>query len=283
MHFGEMLRHARETSGVALDSVTAKTRIPRRYLEALERGDLSILPGGAFDKGYIKTIADLLEVDPRPILDAYGAEVRRLGQETTESDQRPLRDLEALVPKKRRRSRPWIRFAIAAAIGSVAAGVLISRTSRPPEDSPAGGDAAPEASPSPAPEFSPAPDREPRGPSPQAILSSPGSLTVAGAAFGTAVVDRRLTGTADRFSAGTRVLFWTRVGGGQSGEMLRHVWLHEGQAVMRASLAIGGPHWRTFSALTLPRDAAGTWTVEARDPDGRVLAREQFLCLPPSP
>jgi nucleotide-binding universal stress UspA family protein len=97
------------------------------------------------------------------------------------------------------------------------------------------------------------------------------------------VESRRLVGRADRFVEGAEVSFWTRVLGGRPGDEIRHFWFHEGRVAMRADLAIGGSHWRTHSRLELPRGATGTWTVEARDLDGRILAREEFLCVSGEP
>jgi len=79
---------------------------------------------------------------------------------------------------------------------------------------------------------------------------------------------------------GSEVVFWTLVVGGRPGDSIRHVWFEDGRAVMRADLDIGGAHWRTYSRLGLPRGATGPWTVEARDPEGRLLARQEFLCVP---
>jgi hypothetical protein len=93
------------------------------------------------------------------------------------------------------------------------------------------------------------------------------------------VENRRLVGRADRFVEGTQVSFWTRVLGGRPGDAIRHFWFHEDHVAMRADLAIGGSHWRTHSTLELPRGSTGSWTVEARDLTGRVLARGEFLCL----
>jgi hypothetical protein len=42
--FGEWLRQAREERHLTLDILTQQTRIPRRHLEALEHGDLGLLP-----------------------------------------------------------------------------------------------------------------------------------------------------------------------------------------------------------------------------------------------
>jgi hypothetical protein len=91
-----------------------------------------------------------------------------------------------------------------------------------------------------------------------------------------------LVGRSDRFEEETPVWFWTRVIGGEPGDVLRHVWIYEGRPVMSAKLAIGGPHWRTYTRYRLPPDSAGSWVVEARAAGGQVLARQQFLCLPPS-
>jgi hypothetical protein len=97
---------------------------------------------------------------------------------------------------------------------------------------------------------------------------------------GTGLAGGWLVGESDRFPEGTRVSFWTRVLGGQPGHVIRHVWFREGQAVMSADLPVGGPHWRTYSRLLLAEGSAGSWAAEARTSDGRLLARQEFLCEP---
>jgi len=96
---------------------------------------------------------------------------------------------------------------------------------------------------------------------------------------GTAVKDKVLEGKAEQFPEGTRVWFWTRVEGGADGDRIRHVWIHDGKEVS-IGLAIGGPHWRTWSNKMLYPGSAGQWSVEARDADDRVLARQEFVCTP---
>jgi len=106
------------------------------------------------------------------------------------------------------------------------------------------------------------------------------SLTIADLGVGTAVEDRQLVGENDRFAEGQQVWFWTRVRGGTSGETIDHVWLREGVESTRVSLTLGGSHWRTHSGKMLWPDSAGDWAVEARDGEGRVLARREFVCVP---
>jgi cytoskeletal protein RodZ len=95
---------------------------------------------------------------------------------------------------------------------------------------------------------------------------------------GTGVVSNRLRGRSDTFTEGTVAWFSTKVVGGTAGRRIRHVWLHEGQAIQSIELPIGGPHWRTHSNKTLW--GTGEWTVEARDEAGHLLARQRFTCLP---
>ena len=80
------------------------------------------------------------------------------------------------------------------------------------------------------------------------------------------------------FEKGEVVWVGTRVVGGAIGQYISHVWLHEGRTVQQIKLELGGPHWRTHSRKKL--GVVGKWTVEARHPDGHVLARSAFTCVP---
>jgi cytoskeleton protein RodZ len=111
-------------------------------------------------------------------------------------------------------------------------------------------------------------------------VAAAGPLSVAEHGVGTAVENNRLVGQADRFSEGTRVWFWTRVVGGTRGQRIRHVWIREGSVISSATLKLGGSHWRTHSRKTLFPGSAGSWTVEARDAAGNLLARSDFTCTP---
>ena len=97
---------------------------------------------------------------------------------------------------------------------------------------------------------------------------------------GTGIRDRTLVGESDRFDEGTAVIYWTRVIGGASGDVIHHVWIHEGREMTRIELTLGGSHWRTHSRKTLWPGSAGSWTVEARDADGRVISSRSFDCRP---
>jgi transcriptional regulator with XRE-family HTH domain len=296
-----VLRRAREARGLTLAAVAERTRIALHHLEALERGDLEAMPAGPFGKSYIRSYAEVLGIDPAPILGAYHLQELRRGVGTAERDQRMLEELSHLVGGSheggarldRLRRRP-ARVAAAVALVAVLAAVgwLVARRAprEEPVNTPAPAPPVELAVPPPAQPPAPQPPAPTTPPSPAvpsqeaAVAKPPASglptdtLRVAEFGVGSGVVDRRLVGRSDRFPEGTRVYFWTLVVGGQPGHAIRHVWFQGGRAVMRTELPIGGPHWRTRSSLVLPYGSAGPWTVEARTSDGRLLARNDFVC-----
>lgn len=68
---GEKLRLAREARGITISEVSAQTRIATRYLEAIEENNYKPLPGGVFNKGFIKAYAKYVGVDETEALNDY--------------------------------------------------------------------------------------------------------------------------------------------------------------------------------------------------------------------
>ena len=58
--FGEKLRRERELRGVALDDIADSTKIGTRMLRALEEEHFEVLPGGIFNKGFVRAYAKYL-------------------------------------------------------------------------------------------------------------------------------------------------------------------------------------------------------------------------------
>jgi cytoskeleton protein RodZ len=71
---GEALRSAREAQGKSLDDAAEATRIRPSYLEALEREEFGELGGSVYAKGFLRSYAGYLGVDPAPLLEAYRAQ-----------------------------------------------------------------------------------------------------------------------------------------------------------------------------------------------------------------
>lgn len=68
---GEKLRQAREAGGITLSEVAEQTRISSLYLESIENDDYRILPGGIFNKGFVKSYAKFVGIDEQEALLDY--------------------------------------------------------------------------------------------------------------------------------------------------------------------------------------------------------------------
>jgi transcriptional regulator with XRE-family HTH domain len=70
-NFGERLKRERELREVTLEEITQATRIGPRFLEALENEDWEKLPGGVFNRGFVRSIAHYLGLAEEAFLAEY--------------------------------------------------------------------------------------------------------------------------------------------------------------------------------------------------------------------
>ena len=74
--FGEHLKREREMRGVSLEEVSAATRIAPRCLVALENEQWDQLPGGVFNRGFIRAVARFLGLDEDSLVSEYALETK---------------------------------------------------------------------------------------------------------------------------------------------------------------------------------------------------------------
>lgn len=72
--FGRRLREARERRGVSLRQIANATKISMSVLEALERNDISRLPGGIFSRGFVRSYAVEAGLDPEETIQDFIAQ-----------------------------------------------------------------------------------------------------------------------------------------------------------------------------------------------------------------
>ena len=75
--FGEKFRKAREKKDITLDAVSNVTKISSRMLQAIEDENFDQLPGGVFNKGFIRAYAKHLGMDAEEAVTDYLACLRQ--------------------------------------------------------------------------------------------------------------------------------------------------------------------------------------------------------------
>jgi cytoskeleton protein RodZ len=74
---GETLREARMRRHLDIADVERRTKIRAKYLRALENEEFGMLPGPTFVKTFMRTYAEMLGLDPHPLVEEYRATYER--------------------------------------------------------------------------------------------------------------------------------------------------------------------------------------------------------------
>jgi cytoskeletal protein RodZ len=78
-NIGEQLRQAREGRGIPLREISDQTRISMHYLEAIESNDYKRLPGGIFNRSFVKAYARYVGYDEKEAIEGYTRYMRDSG------------------------------------------------------------------------------------------------------------------------------------------------------------------------------------------------------------
>ena len=68
---GDDLKQLRKTVGIKIEDLFEVTRITVSILEAIENDDFGTLPSTVYLKNFLKTYAELFEIEPKKIIDGY--------------------------------------------------------------------------------------------------------------------------------------------------------------------------------------------------------------------
>ncbi len=81
---GEKLKQARESRGITISEVAEQTRISSLYLESIENNDYRGLPGGIFNKGFVKSYAKYVGINEQDALQDYAQLIAEQGESNVE-------------------------------------------------------------------------------------------------------------------------------------------------------------------------------------------------------
>ncbi len=73
LHAGDKLRQERQARGLSLEKISQVTHIRVSYLQALEAGELDLLPSLTQARGFIRAYAGILELNPDDLLEEIDA------------------------------------------------------------------------------------------------------------------------------------------------------------------------------------------------------------------
>src|SRR5215831_1550147 len=120
-NFGNSFKKAREHRGLSYAQIADETRISTRFLEAIENEDFQLLPGGIFNRGFIRTYAQRVGLDPDVAIKEY--------EQLTKSQQpeQPVTPKEAPAPTDAKRPTNYYPVAIGALALAVILFYAISR------------------------------------------------------------------------------------------------------------------------------------------------------------
>jgi cytoskeleton protein RodZ len=136
--FGSTLRAARERRSVSLRQVAARTKISAAVLEALERNDISRLPGGIFSRAFVRAYALEIGLDPEETLEAFIARFQQDSVTAGHAQTRPIEDHEAVESTRRTASTFLKLFAISVPIAGIVLYFSTAGRRRQPDESSTG-------------------------------------------------------------------------------------------------------------------------------------------------
>jgi cytoskeletal protein RodZ len=98
LELGTSFRKSRESLNLSIDKIAAETRINPRFLEAIENEQFDLLPGGIFNRGFIRTYAVRLGLDPEEAIQGYEKLFRAVEAEPVQQETEHVRGKTTKIP-----------------------------------------------------------------------------------------------------------------------------------------------------------------------------------------
>lgn len=123
---GDRLRQARLNKNISIDELQQKTKIQKRYLEAIESGNFEALPGAYYVRTFIRQYAEAVGENGDFLVDLYdgkdeiGSESRRAQSETVQGSRKALHEEKS----RTRTTRDYLPVVLLGFIAFMIVGVI---------------------------------------------------------------------------------------------------------------------------------------------------------------
>lgn len=128
--FGTQLKQARESRGMSLQQVAASTKISVGVLQALERGDFARLPGGIFSRGFVRSYALEVGVDPDAVVAQFVTELEAAAPAASETIRPDVTDDDRAFLQRQQRASLFLRVGLVVLALVVIAALVYWRMAR---------------------------------------------------------------------------------------------------------------------------------------------------------
>lgn len=92
---GQELKKAREDRGTTLHEIADATNIGVRFLQAIENDTYDILPGGVFNRAFVKKFANEVKYDEAQALKMYDEQIGDAGAEPQRTSYKPIEEFDS--------------------------------------------------------------------------------------------------------------------------------------------------------------------------------------------
>jgi len=93
---GSYIKQEREKKNMSLEELHEETKIRQVYLEAIENGEFSTLPGEVYLKGFLRTIARELSLEYGQLIEFYSQDIGVVYENNDQNDKtnKALKEIE---------------------------------------------------------------------------------------------------------------------------------------------------------------------------------------------
>jgi cytoskeletal protein RodZ len=160
---GQQLKYSREEKGISLHQIADTTHIGVRFLQAIENDTYDILPGGVFNRAFVRKFAKQVGLDEEQAIKLYEEQLEEQGGEPERRYQYGIEDFEARPSSGNGLLLSFVALLI---LGALAYAAYQYFTPMVPDQRPEGSVNA--STPTPTPEATPTPSGSPvASPSPE--------------------------------------------------------------------------------------------------------------------